>query len=304
MTQRDLIGYGEDRPVITWPNGAAVAVSIVVNFEEGAEFTVEQGDPATERVGEVHSAVPAGVRDIGMEQIFSYGMRAGLWRFLDAFDEHGRKVTFFMCGRAIERAPALAAAIVARGHEPACHSWRWTTHAEFTDEIDERRVLERCIAVTEQATGQRPAGFFCRGSQSVFTRALLCDLGFEYDSNAFDDDLPYYDDTVAGGPMLVLPYALDSNDMKFFHPNGFATPIEFVDYLKAGLDVLLEEGESGLPKLFNIGLHLRITGRPSRFAAVKELLRHLDDLGDNVWVARRIDIARHFRAQHPPPQKR
>ena len=300
MSERDLIGYGENRPVVSWPNGATVAVSIVVNFEEGAEFSIEQGDPATERVGEVLSVVPAGVRDIGMEQIFSYGMRAGLWRFLDAFDQHDRKVTFFMCGRAVERAPELAAAVVARGHEPACHSWRWTTHAEFTDPAEERHVLERCIAVTEQATGERPLGFFCRGSESAFTRALLRELGFEYDSNGFDDDLPYYDRTVDGGPILVLPYALDSNDMKFFHPNGFATPGEFVDYLKAGLDVLLEEGERGLPKLFNIGLHLRITGRPARFAAVKELLSHLDDLGDAVWVARRLDIARHFRAQHPP----
>lgn len=300
MSDRDLIGYGENRPVVSWPNGAKVAVSIVVNFEEGAEFSVEQGDPANERIGEVLSVVPDGVRDIGMEQIFAYGMRAGLWRFLDAFDEHDRKTTFFMCGRAVERAPALAAAVVARGHEPACHSWRWTTHAEFIDAAEERRVLERCIAITEQATGERPVGFFCRGSESAFTRALLCELGFEYDSNGFDDDLPYYDRAVEGGPMLVLPYALDSNDMKFFHPNGFATPGDFVDYLKAGLDVLLEEGERGLSKLLNIGLHLRITGRPARFAAVKELLSHLDDLGDAVWVARRIDIARHFRAQHPP----
>jgi peptidoglycan/xylan/chitin deacetylase (PgdA/CDA1 family) len=299
--QRDLIGYGTHRPKIEWPNGAAVAVSLVVNYEEGAEFSIEQGDRATERFGEVQSIVPDGVRDISMEQMFSYGMRAGLWRFLDAFEAYGQKATFFMCGRAIERAPELAAAVVAGGHEPACHSWRWETHAKFDSVEEERAVLERCIATTEEATGERPYGFFCRGSQSAHTRGLLSELGFEYDSNAYDDDIPYYDDAVPGRPLVILPYALDSNDMKFFHPyNTFATPDQFVDYLKAGIEVLLEEGRRGLPKLFNIGLHLRITGRPARFAAVKSLLGYLHSLGDEVWVARRIDIARHFRDQHPP----
>ncbi len=298
--ERDLIGYGRNPPVIEWPNGAAVAVSLVVNFEEGAEFSIEQGDPVTERFGEVQSIVADGVRDRSMEQMFDYGTRAGLWRFLDAFDDHGRKATFFMCGRSIERAPELAAEVVARGHEPACHGWRWETHAKFETAEEERAVLERCIAVTQDVTGERPLGFFCRGSESAHTRGLLTELGFEYDSNAFDDDLPYYDTSVAGGPLLIVPYALDANDMKFFHPyNTFSGPGPFVDYLKAGLDVLIEEGRRGVPKLFNIGLHLRISGRPARFAAVTALLRHLDSLGDAVWVARRIDIARHFRAQYP-----
>ncbi len=298
---RDLIGYGRNPPVVEWPNGAAVAVSLVVNYEEGAEFSIEQGDPITERFGEVQSVVPDGVRDRSMEQMFDYGMRAGLWRFLDAFDDYGRKATFFMCGRSIERAPELAAEVVARGHEPACHSWRWETHATFDSADEERSILERCISVTETATGERPLGFFCRGSESVHTRALLAELGFEYGSNAYDDDLPYYDTSLAGDPLLIVPYGLDANDMKFFHPyNTFAGPEPFVDYLKAGLDVLIEEGKRGAPKLFNIGLHLRITGRPARFAAVKTLLRHLDSLDDAVWVARRIDIARHFRAQFPP----
>lgn len=300
---RDLIGYGRDHPAIEWPNGAAVAVSIVVNFEEGAEFSIEQGDPTAERVGEVMSVVPTGVRDIGMEQIFSYGMRAGLWRFLDALDRHNRKVTFFMCGRAIERVPLLASEVVARGHEPACHSWRWTTHAEFTSEAEERAVLERCIAVTEAATGKRPYGFFCRGSESIHTRKLLGDLGFEYNSNAFDDDLPYYDHDAGAQPLLILPYSLDSNDMKFFHPNGFARSAEFVDYVIDALDVLIEEGRRGAPKLLNIGLHLRITGRPGRFAAVEAILNHLDGLGEQIWVAPRLEIARHFKAHYPPLPK-
>src|SRR5260221_6281408 len=172
-----------------------------------------------------------------------------------------------MCGRAVERTPELAAEIVRRGHEPACHGWRWTPHATFEDREAEQRSLERCIAMTKRATGERPLGFFCRGSQSLHTRGLLSDLGFEYDSNAFDDDLPYYDRNLPGAPMLILPYALDSNDMKFFHPNGFAEPGELVRYVEAALDVLIAEGERGVPKLLNIGLHLRISGGPARCAA-------------------------------------
>ncbi len=297
---RDLVGYGGRPPAVAWPQGAAAAVSLVVNYEEGAELSVEDGDPANERIGEVLSVIEPGRRDLGQEQIFAYGTRAGLWRFLDAFERHGRQVTFYMCGRAVERTPALAAEVVRRGHEPACHGWRWTPHAVYDDIATERSALERCIAVTEQATGQRPLGFFCRGSESPHTRALLAELGFEYGSNAFDDDLPYYDRTVPGAPLLIVPYALDSNDMKFFHPNGFAEPGEFVRYVEAALKVLIAEGRRGAPKLLNIGLHLRISGRPARFEAVERILELLRDWGDMVWVARRLDIARHWRQHHPP----
>jgi peptidoglycan/xylan/chitin deacetylase (PgdA/CDA1 family) len=297
---RDLVGYGGQPPAVVWPRPAVVAVSLVVNYEEGAELSVEDGDPANERIGEVLSVVDPGRRDLGQEQIFAYGLRAGLWRFLDAFERHGRLATFYMCGRAVERTPALAAEVVRRGHEPACHGWRWTPHALYQDIDTERRALERCIAVTTQATGERPLGFFCRGSESLHTRALLAELGFEYGSNAFDDDLPYYDRSVPGDPLLMLPYALDSNDMKFFHPNGFAEPDEFVRYVEAALEVLIAEGRRGAPKLLNIGLHLRISGRPARFAAVERILDLLDRWGDAVWVARRLDIARHWREHHPP----
>lgn len=297
---RDLVGYGGRPPKVVWPHHADVAVSLVVNYEEGAELSVEDGDPVNERIGEVISVVDPGRRDLGQEQIFAYGMRAGLWRFLDAFERHGRQATFYMCGRAVERTPALAAEVVKRGHEAACHGWRWTPHAAFEDVASERAALERCIAVTQAATGARPLGFFCRGSESLNTRGLLVELGFEYGSNAFDDDLPYWDRAVPGGPLLIVPYALDSNDMKFFHPNGFAEPGEFVRYVEAALRVLVAEGKRGSPKLLNIGLHLRISGRPARFEAVERILDLLDRWGDVVWVARRIDIARHWRHHHPP----
>ena len=292
--KRDLVGYGLTPPRVRWPNGAAVAVSLVVNFEEGAELAIEAGDETNERIGEIISVVREGTRDFGQEQIFSYGMRAGLRRYLDAFERHQRHATFFMCGRAIERVPQLAREVVTRGHEPACHGWRWRPHSDYASRDEELADLRRCIAITESVTGERPAGFFCRGSPSIWTRELLTELSFEYDSNAFDDDLPYWNDG-----LLTVPYALDCNDMKFFHPNGFACADEFVKYTRDGLETLIAEGRRGLPQLLNIGFHLRICGRPSRFAAVERILEHLATLGDAVWVARRIDIARHWKAQFP-----
>ena len=297
---RDLLGYGQHPPCVEWPGGAKLAISIVVNFEEGAELAVEQGDGHNERISEVVSVVSDNKRDFGQEQIFSYGMRAGLWRFLDVFDMYDCKTTFFMCGRAVERVPDLAGEVVQRGHEPACHAWRWQAHADYVSVEEERKDLERCIDVISAATGRRPVGFFCRGSESLHTRKILSDLGFEYASNGLDDDLPYYHHFDDGRePLLVVPYALDCNDMKFFHPNGFVTADEFIRYVRNGVDVLLKEGERGFPKLLNIGLHLRISGRPSRFAAVEGILKYLTGLGDAVWIAHREDIANCFREQFP-----
>ena len=299
---RDLRGYAGSPPDFSWPNGARLAVSVVVNFEEGAELQVGDGDAASERMGEVLSVVEPGTRDMGQEQIFAYGMRAGLWRFLDALDTRDLPATFFFCGRAVERVPDLAAEVVRRGHEPACHGWRWRPSSDYTDRGEEAADLDRCIAVTEAATNQRPLGFFCRGSESIWTRELLASRGFVYTSNAFDDDLPYWDLDVASGPLLVVPYALDSNDMKFFHPNGFARSSEMIDYVRDALQVLLTEAEAGKPRLLNIGFHLRICGRPARFRAAQEIFSMLAGLGDRIWIARRIDISEAFRAAVPPPR--
>jgi peptidoglycan/xylan/chitin deacetylase (PgdA/CDA1 family) len=296
---RDLIGYGGNGPDIIWPNGARLAVSIVVNFEEGAEQQVGDGDPVTERIGEVLSVVDPGTRDMGQEQIFAYGMRAGFWRFLHALDARKLPATFFCCGRAIERVPGLAAEITRRGHEPACHGWRWRPHADYRDRATEAADLDRCIRVTQEATGERPYGFFCRGSESAWTRELLVERGFVYTSNAFDDDLPYWDRGSPGSPLLVMPYALDSNDMKFFHPNGFCRSEEFVGYVRDALDVLLAEAGRGKSGLLNIGFHLRISGRPARFRAAEQIMDLVQRLGSKVWVARRIDIARHAASALP-----
>jgi peptidoglycan/xylan/chitin deacetylase (PgdA/CDA1 family) len=300
--ERNLRGYGRARPQIVWPNGARVAVSVVVNFEEGAELAVEQGDATNEAFGEVRSVQPPGVRDLVQEQVFDYGMRAGLWRFLDLFADARVAATFMMCGRAVERVPDLARAVTEAGHEPAVHGWRWLPHAHYSNRDSERGDIVRARDAIISATGVTPLGFMCRGSQSPYTRSLLYELGFDYDSNALNDDLPYWDTLPCGHHMLVLPYGFDTNDMKFFHPNGFVRPADFSEYVGAALDVLVVEAGEGRSSMLSIGLHLRICGRPARFAAVRAILAQLSALAGKVWIARRQDIAAHFRKTCPLPR--
>jgi peptidoglycan/xylan/chitin deacetylase (PgdA/CDA1 family) len=270
----------------------------VLNFEEGAEQQVGDGDPMSERVGEITSVVPAGVRDQGQEQLFAYGSRVALWRFLDAFKRTNTPATVYMCGRAVQRSPTLAKAITEAGHEAACHGWLWRPHADYPDAETERADLMRATQAIENATGQRPLGFFCRGSESGWTRDLLADAGYIYTSNAFDEDLPYAD---ASG-LTVLPYNLDTNDMKFFHPNGFVRASEMVDYVRDAVEQLLLEAEEGRSSTLSIGFHLRITGRPARFRAVTEILTYLASLEGRIWRAQRIEIARHFASLSGNPQ--
>ncbi|GGH17846.1 allantoinase [Alsobacter metallidurans] len=296
---RDLLGYGGRWPDVTWPGGKRLAVSVVVNFEEGSEHQVGDGDARSEPMGEVMSVVPAGVRDQGQEQIFAYGMRAGVWRMLDALDAHAIPATFFACGQAVERSPQVAAEAARRGHEFAVHGWRWRPHADYSDRETEARDLDRCVDAILSATGQQPVGFFCRGGESPWTRDLLRERGFAYTSNGFDDDLPYWDRN-GSLPLLVTPYSLDANDMKFFHPNGFVRSREMAEYVADALSVLIAEAERGLPRLLNIGFHLRIAGRPGRFPAFRDTLALLARHKDALWLAQRRDIAAAFAAQVPP----
>jgi peptidoglycan/xylan/chitin deacetylase (PgdA/CDA1 family) len=292
---RDLTGYGANPPQIVWPNGARVAVSVVVNFEEGAEQQIGDGDTTSERVGEVLSVVPEGIRDQGQEQIFAYGTRVGLWRFLDALEHTQTPTTFLMCGRAAARSSDLARAIADAGHEVACHGWLWRPHADYTDRQSESADLTRALDTLRDTTGQTPKGFFCRGSESPWTRQLLAEAGCIYTSNAFDDDLPYHD---ASG-LVVVPYNLDTNDMKFFHPNGFVKAQDMIDYVRDALDQLLAEAARGKSSTLTLGFHLRITGRPARFRACAEILDHLATLEPHVWRATRAQIATHFNATVP-----
>lgn len=300
MGTRDLMGYAGQWPDLVWPGGVRLAVSVVVNFEEGAELQVGDGDTRSETMGEVISVVPPGARDIGQEQIFGYGPRAGLWRMLDALDAHAVPATFFFCGQAVQRSPALARVVTDRGHEPAVHGWRWRPHADYADAAAEAADLDRSVEAIRQATGVLPVGFFCRGSESPWTRELLVERRFLYTSNGFDDDLPYYDHAPRGGPLLVVPYALDSNDMKFFHPNGFVRSSEMVEYVRDALDTLEAEAARGLPRLLNLGFHLRIVGRPGRFAAFRDILHLLASRRDRLWIAPRAAIARAFIDAVPP----
>ena len=292
MSDRDLVGYAGSAPEIIWPNGSRVAVSIVVNFEEGAELQVGDGDPTSESVGEILSVVPEGLRDQGQEQIFAYGTRVGLWRFLDVLKNTNIFATFYMCGRAVKRSPQLASAISEAGHEAACHGWIWRPHAEYTDMDSEHKDLLRATAAIQAATGQSPLGFFCRGAESTWTRKLLAQEGYIYTSNAFDDDLPYHDNS----GLIVVPYNLDTNDMKFYHPNGFVRSKEMLEYVCDAVEQLLIEAQAGKSSTLSIGFHLRISGRPARFRAVNKILEYLVGLDAQVWLARRIDIARHFAA--------
>lgn len=296
MMDRDLLGYQGVPPDLVWPGGKRLAVSIVVNFEEGAELQVGDGDAGSEVMGEVMSVVRQGVRDQGQEQIFAYGTRAGLWRMLDALDEYDTTATVFACGRAVERLPQVVSLIAAKGHEFAVHGWRWRPHADYVDSATEGVDLDRAISAITKATGRRPEGFFCRGSESPWTRMLLRERVFLYTSNGFDDDLPYWDRD-GTPPLVVVPYALDSNDMKFFHPNGFVRADEMVDYVTDAFHTLLAEAKRGLPRLLNVGFHLRIVGRPGRFAAFRGVLELLAKHRNDVWIATRSDIARSFANQ-------
>jgi peptidoglycan/xylan/chitin deacetylase (PgdA/CDA1 family) len=294
---RDLLGYGGQWPDIVWPNGARLAVSLVVNFEEGAEEQVGDGDARSERMGEVISVVEPGRADPGQEQIFAYGMRAGIWRIAECLEQARLPATVFFCGRAVERVPQLARMLTDAGHEAACHGWRWRPHADYDTPEAEASDLDRAGAAIEAATGTRPRGFFCRGAESPWTRRLLAERGYVYTSNAFDDDLPYRD---AATSLVVVPYALDTNDMKFFHPNGFVRAGEMVEYVVDALDALEAEAAGGKSRLLNIGFHLRIVGRPARFKAFQAIVEALKRREDRIWIARRIDIAEAFQAMVPP----
>jgi peptidoglycan/xylan/chitin deacetylase (PgdA/CDA1 family) len=288
---RDLLGYRGKPPNPRWPDGARVAVSLVLNFEEGSEFAVSEGDAVNEGIYEVNHRLEG--PDPCIDSHFEYGTRAAWWRIMDLFDAHGVKVTVSACGRAVERSPQLARDAVARGHEVAAHGWRWQSHAGMS-EPDEREAIARTVAAIAQATGQRPLGWHTRSASSPNTRRLLVEEGgFLYDSDAYNDDLPY-DVDVAGRRHLVIPYAFDTNDMQFNNPGRFRGQ-DFADYVIDAFDWLMREGDTA-PKMMSIGLHLRIIGRPGRIGALDRILSHMV-ARKTAWIVPRVAIARHWRAK-------
>jgi peptidoglycan/xylan/chitin deacetylase (PgdA/CDA1 family) len=292
-TSRDLVGYAGAAPDPRWPGGARVAVSFVVNFEEGAEFTVSEGDGRNEAIYEVEHRLDG--PDPCIESHFEYATRAAWWRVMDLFDDYGVKTTVSACGRAVERSPQLARDAIRRGHEVSAHGWRWESHAGM-DESTEREAIARTVQVIAEVTGQRPLGWHTRSATSANTRRLLVeDGGFLYDSDAYNDDLPYTV-AVAGRRHLILPYAFDTNDMHFQHTQRF-NGTDFADYCTNAFDWLTREGERA-PKMLSIGLHPRMIGRPGRMGALDSILRHITGSG-RAWVAPRADIARHWLRTFP-----
>lgn len=291
--ERDLTGYAGKPPNPEWPNGAQVAVSFVVNFEEGAEYSVAEGDAVNEGIYEVDHRIDA--PDPCIESHFDYGTRAGWWRVMDLLDSYGVKATVSACGRAVERSPQLAKDAIRRGHEVAAHGWRWESHAGM-HEAEERAAISRTVEAITAATGQRPIGWHTRSAPSLNTRRLLVEEGgFLYDSDAYGDDLPFFVG-VNGAQHLVLPYAFDTNDMHYQHTQRFSGA-DFADYVIAAFDWLKHEGDTA-PKMMSIGLHLRMIGRPGRIGALDSILKHVTK-DRSAWIAPRADIARHWLERFP-----
>jgi putative urate catabolism protein len=298
---RDLIGYGRNPPHARWPGDARIAVQFVLNYEEGGENSVLHGDPGSEQfLSEIVGAASYPDRHLSMESIYEYGSRVGVWRLLREFERRGLPLTVFGVSMALERHPDLTRAFVELGHEIACHGWRWI-HYQSMDEATEREHLRIGMEIAERLTGQRPLGWYT-GRDSPNTRRLVVDHGgFLYDSDYYGDDLPFWtrvartDGTEVDH--LVVPYTLDTNDMRVATPQGFNTGEHFLQYLTDTFDVLYAEGEHA-PKMMSVGMHCRLLGRPGRFRALQRFLDHIER-HDRVWVCRRVDIARHWIARHP-----
>jgi putative urate catabolism protein len=306
---RDLVGYGRTPPHAQWPDGARIALQFVLNYEEGGENCVLHGDRASETfLSEIIGAQAFEMRHMSMESIYEYGSRAGLWRLLRMFEERKLPLTIFGVAMAMKRHPEAVAAFQELDHEIACHGLRWISY-QHVDEATERAHMEEAIAIIREMTGSAPLGWYT-GRDSPNTRRLVVEHGgFVYDADYYGDDLPFWTKVEiadANGqkvekPHLVVPYTLDTNDMRFAAMQGFNSGTQFFDYLKDAFDVLYREGDpDGLnrPKMLSIGLHCRLVGRPARAAALARFLDYVQS-HDKVWITRRIDIANHWRAAHP-----
>ncbi|KAI9328282.1 hypothetical protein BDR26DRAFT_59141 [Obelidium mucronatum] len=302
FSKRDLAGYGRTPPNFKWPNDSFIAVSFVLNYEEGGENTVFNGDSHSEVfLNECPGGQPLPQRDMNMESQYEYGSRAGVWRILRLFEEKGWKFTCYAVGKAVELNPEPVRAMASAGHEIASHNYRWINYATLTEE-QERCHVQQCIKVIQNAIGKPPVGWYTgrispRSRQIVVEEYQKLKLPLLYDSDAYNDDIPYY---VEGGSHLVIPYTLDANDMKFCVPPGFTAPSNFFEYLKNTFDVLYEEGKSGgSPKFMNIGLHCRLVGRPGRIAALKQFMDYVSGF-ERVWVCTREELAHHWLKTVPP----
>ena len=295
---RNMIGYGANPPDAAWPGGAKIAVSLVLNYEEGGENCVLHGDAASEAfLSDIAGAAMwPGQRHWNMESIYEYGARAGFWRLHRLFTGMDIPVTIYGVATALARSPEQVAAMKDAGWEIASHGLKWVEHKDMPEE-EERRQIAEAIRLHTEVTGSRPTGWYT-GRCSLNTLRLTAEAGFDWISDTYDDDLPYW--TPAGErDQLVIPYTLEANDMRFATAPGYITGEQFFQYLKDAFDVLYAEGQAGAAKMMSVGLHCRLIGRPGKMAGLKRFLDYAQG-HDGVWFARRIDIARHWAATHPP----
>jgi len=295
MDHRNLQGYGENPPHAQWPNDARVAVSVVVNIEEGSERAISRGDAINEPLDGSVGEIP-GKPNLTMESHADFGTRAGYWRVMRLFEKYGVHCTLNACAEALQLSPWLATNALERGHEISAHGYRWQSPAYLTED-QERALIAQTVEAVENVCGQRPVGWHCRCPHTLNTRRLLGEEGgFLYDSDAYDDDLPYIVDN-GGHEHVVIPYSLDTNDMWFRRPGGgFVRSKDFSDFVIDAFDWLWDEGETS-PKMMTVGLHLRTIGRPPRIGGLDTILKHMTSKG-SVWFARRDEIARHWLKTH------
>ena len=294
--KRDFVGYGPTPPRVIWPNHAALALSIAVNYEEGSEYSKQLGDTRQEGMTEVAYTMAEQYRDLGAESMYEYGSRAGVWRLLRLFDDYGVKVTFYAAAIALEQNPEVGKWIAHAGHEPCSHGWRWE-EVWLLDREEERRRIKLMIDSFVKTCGRRPVGCYHRYAPSIHTRELLVEEGgFIYDSDSYNDDLPYFVE-VLGKQHLVVPYSLVYNDSRFIFPQGFSSPANFVEQVKRAIEEYRREGRAGYPKMMSIGVHARFFGQAGRTSGLREVIEHCLELGD-VWIATREEIARWWIDHH------
>jgi peptidoglycan/xylan/chitin deacetylase (PgdA/CDA1 family) len=296
---RDFVGYGRRPPAAPWPNGAQIAVSLVLNYEEGSEQSVLDGDRKGESLAELAREPQPGERDLAMESMYEYGSRVGVWRLFDLFERHETPVTVYACAVALERNPEVAEYLRQSSHEVLAHGYRWEDVTRL-GEAAEREHIRLAVASIEKAVGRRPLGWYCRYGPSIYTRQLVVEEGgFEYDCDSYADDIPYLVN-VSGQSWCVVPHALDTNDIKFWRGPGFGSADELFAYLRDSFDTLYREG-AVTPKMLTVSLHCRVAGRPGRIATVERFIAYARQ-HPRVWFARRIEIARAWRAAFQRPQ--
>jgi OHCU decarboxylase len=295
---RDLAGYGRNPPHARWPNGARICVQFVINYEEGGENNILHGDRASEAfLSEIVGAQPwPGQRHMSMESIYEYGSRAGFWRLWRMFTERNMPVTVYGVATALMRNPEAVAAMKEADWEIASHGLKWIDYRDFSSE-EERAHMKEAIRIHKEVTGERPLGWYTGRTSEHTNRLVAEEGGFLYSADSYADELPYWEEH-GDRPQLIVPYTLDANDMRFATPQGFNSGDQFYAYLKDTFDTLYAEGGT-TPKMMSVGLHCRLVGRPGRAAALARFLDYVASY-DKAWVAKRIDIARHWIRHHRP----